>query len=140
MDGANLGPVPSRLCFLSDLPSARPGDKVRFLGCVSRYLVSSGCLSLHHAFPVSGPLVEASVDVNVLLSTLKSTDTQTGEWLNVIGYVNGTSVVEERKRGRQREAMQVVHVQAIVLWSAGSIKLGEYERILHERQRIERRR
>lgn len=32
MSGANLGPVPSRLVFLSDLPKAAVGDKVRFLG------------------------------------------------------------------------------------------------------------
>lgn len=32
MSGGNLGPVPSSLVFLSDLPHLPLGEKVRFLG------------------------------------------------------------------------------------------------------------
>ena len=32
MSGRNLGPIPARLIFLSDLHDAVVGDKVRFLG------------------------------------------------------------------------------------------------------------
>ncbi len=32
MSGGNLGPVATRLVFLSDLPDIGEGEKVRFLG------------------------------------------------------------------------------------------------------------
>lgn len=81
------------------------------------------------------------MDVNLLLSTLKPTDTQVGEWVNVMGYVTSQPVLARPNRkpdsGAPRQA--TVAVQAVLLWSAGSIKLGEYERILTERKELEKR-
>lgn len=75
----------------------------------------------------------ALVDVNLLLSTLTATDTQRGEWVNVMGYV------EDRilgfKGGTGDPGGVGIRVQAILLWSAGRVKLGEYERILAEKQK-----
>jgi hypothetical protein len=83
----------------------------------------------------------ASVDVNLLLSTLKPTDTQVGEWVNVMGYVTSPPVLPIPNRGPEPGAPRqaAVAVQAVLLWSAGSIKLGEYERILTERKEVEKR-
>ncbi|KAL8918283.1 MAG: hypothetical protein Q9208_007451 [Pyrenodesmia sp. 3 TL-2023] len=33
----STAPLPTRLTFLSDLPTISPGEKVRFLGCVTNY-------------------------------------------------------------------------------------------------------
>ena len=147
------GPLPSRLVFLSDLPTQAHGNKVRFLGCVTRYTLSTGVLELQHAYhpPPKIPTI-ALVDVNVVLEGLKREDTQVGAWINVVGYVE--EVVREGKRGpgqvqekmgpatrngeRVREGPRVVRVrvQAIVLWNAGGVKIGEYERTLENRLKV----
>ncbi|KAI9831673.1 MAG: hypothetical protein M1819_004739 [Sarea resinae] len=133
MTERNLGPVPSRLVLLADLPSVAFGEKIRFLGCVSKYSISTGTLSLiyGHADNTPVPCV-AHVDVRLLLSSLKSTDTEVGEWVNVIGYI----AVPPRTMKKSTMAMQRaqhVNVQAIMLWSAGAIKIDDYERTLEQR-------
>ena len=150
------GPLPTRLVFLSDLPTQTHGNKVRFLGCVTRYTLSTGVLELQHAYhpPPKIPTI-AFVDVNVILEGLKREDTQVGAWINVVGYVE--EVVREGKRGQGQGQVQEkmgpgarngervtegprvvrVRVQAIVLWNAGGVKIGEYERILENRLKLE---
>ena len=89
----------------------------------------------------------------MVLEGLKREDTQVGAWINVIGYVE--EMVREGKRGqgqvqekmgpatrngeRVREGPRVVRVrvQAIVLWNAGGVKIGEYERTLENRLKLE---
>ena len=98
----------------------------------------------------------ALVDVNLILETLEREDTQVGAWVNVMGYMEGVLKEEEEEReqregqGKTRLAMERrttagkgrsavrVHVQAIMLWSAGGLKIGEYERILEERLKLEK--
>ena len=150
------GPLPTRLVFLSDLPTQAHRNKVRFLGCVTRYTLSAGVLELQHAYhpPPKVPTI-ALVDVNVVLEGLKREDTQVGAWINVVGYVE--EVVKEGKRAqgqaqekmgpatrngeRVREGPRVVRVrvQAVVLWNAGGVKIGEYERTLENRLKLEER-
>lgn len=79
----------------------------------------------------TGPV--ALVDVNLLLSTLTVTDTQRGEWVNVMGYIDEKILSLKQKKGE----LDVVgiKVQAVLLWSAGSVKLGEYEQILAEKHK-----
>ncbi len=82
------------------------------------------------------------MNVNLLLSTLKPTDTQVGEWVNVIGYVAVPLVHHskaERKTTAEAAKRVTVFLQAIMLWSAGSIKLGDYERVLDECKEVGRR-
>ncbi|CAD6569148.1 MAG: hypothetical protein ASARMPREDX12_002225 [Alectoria sarmentosa] len=153
----NNGPLPTRLVFLSDLPTQARGTKVRFLGCVARYAVSTGVLELEHASPLRPHMpTVALVDVNLILETLEREDTQVGAWVNVMGYMEGVLKEEEEEReqregqGKTRLAMERrttagkgrsavrVHVQAIMLWSAGGLKIGEYERILEERLKLEK--
>ena len=85
------------------------------------------------------------VDVNLLLDNMKSNDTAVGQWVNVIGYVEAKPVLVNAKgmdnqmsnRGQAGMEMQgakaVARVQAVMLWSAGGIKLAEYERTLAAR-------
>ena len=93
----------------------------------------------------------ALVDVNLLLSTLKTTNTQVGEWVNVIGYLevsNEPSAVRQQQRGGEsaqqrggkeaaRRTTGVYRVQAVMLWSAGAVRIADYERVLEERKRLE---
>ena len=106
-------------------------------GSVSDYHVDTATLTLQHRYPASAA-VAAAVNIDLTLSTLKVTDTQVGEWVNIMGYItDGTQSkgVESRKEGN--DLGLIVSVQAIILWSAGSIKLGEYERTLDERKEVE---
>ncbi|KAL8782216.1 MAG: hypothetical protein Q9213_005582 [Squamulea squamosa] len=139
------GPLPTRLIFLSDLPTCSRDEKVRFLGCVSNYNVSTATLNLQHAYPASSSNahVTAAVDVNIVLERLKHTDTQVGEWVNVMGYVQG---VEEQRggnkgvkygNGKRVSEGKVVRVQAVMLWSAGGVKVWEYEKALEMRKQAQ---
>lgn len=116
-----------------------------------QYDVKRGVLALQHACPPPPHRATvALVDVTLLLETLAGTDTQVGEWVNVIGYVDTVGDTGSRARdtkgggdkkggkGRDDAAERgfSVRVQAIMLWSAGSVKIGEYERVLAERQRV----
>ncbi|KAI4121820.1 MAG: hypothetical protein LQ338_006152 [Usnochroma carphineum] len=138
----STSPLPTRLIFLSDLPSLSEGEKVRFLGCVTAYSTLTGVLTLQHAYPsVPGKSCPAAgVDVNLLHSTLKSTDTQVGEWVNVIGYVQdfeGGSGGNGGGKGKRGRGEKVGRVQAVMLWSADGVKLGEYEKTVEMRKRVE---
>lgn len=90
----------------------------------------------------------ALVDVSVVLETLKREDTQVGAWVNVMGYVEEVLNHGKRKQeqGQGKAALAVkrgitagegcraksVKVQAVMLWSAGGVKIGQYERTLEE--------
>lgn len=123
-------PLPSKLTLLSSLPSHDAGTKVRFLGCVTSYATASGLLTLQHQFPKSTE-VQALVDVRLLLEKLTAEQTSVGEWVNVIGYISlpppssSANMSTKRKRG-----LSAVHVQALMLWSAGSLDIGRYEMCL----------
>ncbi len=113
------------------------------ISSVTAYSVKRGVVALQHAYPPSPhPRVVALVDVTLLLSTLTVTDTQVGEWVNVVGYVTASGDTGARggKGGERRgeDGRAVIPVQAILWWSAGSVRIGEYERVLMERQRAER--
>ena len=93
---------------------------------------------MKHNYPTgAAALVKAYIDVNLQLENLNSEDTRVGAWLNVMGYIiesskaatRGTPAARDQKskdRGR-------VLVQAVMIWSAGSIKLKEYEDALQAR-------
>lgn len=109
---------------------------------VTKYTTSTASLMLQHNYPAvsATSTTIASVDVNLLLSTLKPTDTQVGEWVNVIGYVTSEPVFTIRAKHRSEASKRATaSVQAVMLWSAGSIKLGDYERVLSERKEVEKR-
>ena len=58
-----------------------------------------------------------------------------------MGYVTGGG---KKNRDRPRKtageaAVLIIYVQAILLWSAGSLQLGEYERTVQERKEVEAR-
>lgn len=89
----------------------------------------------------------------MILESLKREDTQVGAWVNVMGYVD--EMLKERKREQcqehgatglakrgedelwQRPRAVRVRVQAVMLWSAGGVKIGEYERTLGEKLKLE---
>ena len=71
------------------------------------------------------------VNLELLGDTVKRTDTQIGEWVNVIGTVEGAITV--RAEGGQKSKSKEVRIKAVILWSAGGIKLEEYESAVERR-------
>ena len=142
------GPLPTVLTFLSSLPSHAPGSKVRFLGCVTAYHIPTKTLTLEHTYyPASLSSKQdavALVDVGLLLEGLKREDTVVGAWVNIIGYVENVKSPKQQKsvdiRGHDgRKDIVEVNVQAIMLWSAGGVKLGEYEKAMEGRLKSDKR-
>ncbi|OJJ36654.1 hypothetical protein ASPWEDRAFT_50104 [Aspergillus wentii DTO 134E9] len=122
------GPPPSTRAFLSQLPSLPADSKVRFLGCVTKYNVATGHLILEHNYPRSRADLQqqhtVSVDINALLETVTWEELRVGAWINVLGYVR---------------RVQSLYVEAIMVFPAGAIALGEYERVLQDTQEVDRR-
>ena len=132
------GPLPTHLVFLSDLPTVATGTKVRFLGCVTEYIVSTGILTLQHAYPLSHTAtVTALVQMQLVLENIKREDMAVGAWVNVMGYVEGvvgkTSRTEDKAIGPGGRETVNIGVKAVMLWNAGGVKIGEYERALANR-------
>lgn len=71
------------------------------------------------------------VDVNLLLETLKTSETRIGEWVNVVGYVTRQ---QSKSSSHETGLAQVTSIQAIIYWSAGALKTDEYEDAVAESQ------
>ncbi|KAI1128848.1 CST complex subunit Ten1 [Nemania abortiva] len=127
------GPLPSKRCLLSTLCQKQIGSKVRFLGCITGYSTHSAQLTLKHRYPKENGDVEALVDVKLLLETLGSEQTDTGQWVHVIGYLTfvnpaiPVAAVDSRNPSRGKTATRV-GVQALMLWIARDLDLGVYEK------------
>lgn len=99
----------------------------KYTHSVTKYDISSAVLTLEHKYP-PGSDHKALVDVKLLLETLESTHTRIGEWVNIIGYVARASPSANHATVSLENATSV---QAVIFWSAGSIKLEEYEKCLN---------
>ncbi|KAL4813226.1 CST complex subunit Ten1 [Aspergillus spinulosporus] len=134
------GPSPSTRAFLADIPSLPADSKVRFLGCVKTYNISTGRLVLEHNYPRTKKQPKqdppsVSVDVNAVLETVTWEELCVGAWVNVIGYVR-----REPGQNSKGEPSDSVYVDAVVVFPAGAVDLGEYERILCDFLLVERMR
>ena len=154
-------PLPTKLVFLYELRELPLEEKVRFLGwymirylgvntaeltarSVTEYDESTAYLVVKHHYPPKSPKPAATlVDVNLLLESLKPSDLQIGSWINVFGYVRrskrdkATSGESGRKKSTTVSSRMIV--QATMIRSAGTVNIGEYERVVTECQGARRR-
>ncbi|OCT47490.1 hypothetical protein CLCR_03729 [Cladophialophora carrionii] len=127
---ATNAPVPSTLVFLHAVASLASGTK---------YDSARSQILLEHAFPKDiSPVPRIWVDITLVLETTESTTLALGTWINVIGYVQATPRPIRRKSGNrfQRAAQPL---QAILIWDAGAVRIGEYENTLEEMMRTKQR-
>lgn len=116
-----------------------------------QYDISVGHLTLEHNYPLnkSDPHT-VSVDINAVLGNLRWEDLRVGSWLNVLGYIRESTPQTPSFSSSQQSSQQSnepparvprrpVYVEAIMVFPAGAIALGEYERILRTAQDIESR-
>lgn len=134
-------PEASRLVLLSQLSRIAAGTKVRFLGwcvlphcspstlglhlifltilSVEAYNGETGNLKIRERFSAASSNIKAAnVNVDNILDSLNLELTQVGAWVNIIGYCR-------QSEEPSMEADPVV--DAVIVWSAGAIKLDEYE-------------
>lgn len=71
----------------------------------------------------------ALVDIKLARESMKATDTMRGAWVNVVGYIQPDRKEKEKGKGR-------VRVQALMVWSAEGVRVGEYERAVEEREKL----
>ncbi|KAJ4423599.1 hypothetical protein N0V82_001766 [Gnomoniopsis sp. IMI 355080] len=114
------GPLPSQLTLLSSLPS------------VTSYSMVSAQLTLQHNFPKTSE-VTAVVDVRLLLEKLDAEKTAIGQWVNVIGYISASPPKPASKIRKAGKDAVAVHIQALMLWSAGPLDIRQYELCLLNR-------
>ena len=78
----------------------------------------------------TAPSISGSTSVNVayVLDALNIELTQVGAWVNVVGYVRSAGDVGSGS------AMTSCSVDAVVIWSAGAIRLDEYEGAVRDLQ------
>lgn len=81
-----------------------------------------------------------SVDINALLESVTAEVLRVGAWVNVLGYVRDAAYLSRNREDKLAMASeQSVYLEAIMIFSAGPVALGEYERILREAQNVDRR-
>jgi hypothetical protein len=96
-------------------------------------------VSLKHNYPSSSTPVVAEVHLDHVLESITPTTTQSGTWLNVVGFINrdegaGHQDVQAASKKSGRQMLKVVTVDAVMVWDAGSIKLDAYEKALEARK------
>ncbi|KAJ9611400.1 hypothetical protein H2200_004584 [Cladophialophora chaetospira] len=136
-DGVSNGPMASKWVFIHQVPSLASGTKVRLLGCIVDYDIAKGQILLEHAYPKDAPTVPSLwVDVSLVVENTKSTTLSHGTWLNVVGYVRGNRRQTGRKSGSHlQKGPQAAPLQAVLIWDAGAVRVGEYEYTLEEERR-----
>lgn len=106
---------------------------------VERYDTTSGTLSLVHDYPktTDRPAL-ALVNIDHVLESISSTDLEVGAWINVVAYVmdpdEENALIKPRKGSRRKRRAVGVHVQAIMIWSAGMLNVDAYEKALEARK------
>lgn len=71
------------------------------------------------------------MDVKLLLETLKSEQTDNGQWVHVIGYltfINPPAKAADPRYPSKSKITTRVGVQALLLWIAQDLDIGAYER------------
>ncbi|KAM3425249.1 hypothetical protein BST61_g7201 [Cercospora zeina] len=130
-DPANRRPVPARLILLNQARLQHPGTKIRVLGCVHAYHAESATLVLKVDYAGTRsktPTLLATID-NVL-EHVNNDLLQIGSWLNIVGYVQQpVKVASSASSQRPRRSTQRVTplVDVLMIWSAGAIKLDDYQ-------------
>lgn len=96
---------------------------------MTSYTIASAQLTLQHNFPRMSE-VKAVVDVRRVLARLTAEHTSVGQWVNVIGYVASSRPSPAIQSSKRKRDASSVEIQALMLWSAGPLDIGRYERCL----------
>lgn len=82
-----------------------------------------------------------NVNVEQILASINHELLQVGAWLNIIGYVKrpeataATPPAKPGKQMRRSRRLKSIVVDAIMIWSAGAIRLDDYNYAVHSYQK-----
>lgn len=95
---------------------------------VKTYNVTTGHLTLEHHYPRQTGRDNCAIEVNInpLLESITAEELRVGVWVNVLGYVR-------RRIDRKEED----YVEPVMVFPAGAVALGEYERIVRDAQDVD---
>lgn len=82
------------------------------------------------------------MDINAVLGSVGNEELRVGAWVNVVGYVRDAKdldLIRESDLVNGTGPGRSVYVEAVMLFPAGPVALGEYERILREALNVDRR-
>ncbi|EMF14002.1 uncharacterized protein SEPMUDRAFT_61946 [Sphaerulina musiva SO2202] len=125
-------PEPARLLLLDQVRHQEPGTKIRVLGCVHAYHIASATLVLKLEYPSKSsnsrnpktlPVPTVLANIDNVLEAVNHDLLQVGSWLNVVGYVRKPQNLSGRRR--RRDVIPLMDV--LLIWSAGAIKLDDYQ-------------
>ncbi|KAK4503752.1 hypothetical protein PRZ48_004667 [Zasmidium cellare] len=132
-DQDNWRPVPTRLVQFDQVQQQEQGTKIRFLGCVQTYQGESATLLLSGSHAISSRATRlVHVNIEELLPSVNHELLQVGAWLNIVGYTRkaepATSSLASKsgKHARRSNRLRTTVVDAIMIWTAGAIKLDDY--------------
>ncbi|KAK5312609.1 hypothetical protein LTR93_011271 [Exophiala xenobiotica] len=133
---ATNGPVASKFVFLKDVATLPPNTKVRLLGCIVDHDTAKGQIILEHAYPKNAkPIPHVLVDIDLVLESIEPSILSTGSWINVIGYTRPTQRGVRKSKARLRQpADESSFLQAVLVWTAGALKITDYEIRLEEQR------
>jgi hypothetical protein len=111
-----------------------------FRRSIVHYEPAEARILLEHAYPRdANPIPRIHVEVSLVLENIKSTTLAAGTWINVIGYTLAIPRSTHKSReDRLRLADQSVRLQAVLIWDAGAVRIGDYERMLEEQRLVQR--
>src|ERR1700753_212060 len=96
---------------------------------------ASGTIYLTHEFPRLSYQIVARVNTDHVLEALDHNDYQVGAWLNVTGYTCGREMNPHHSIDvGATPVYSEITIRAVMIWNAGSLDLGLYERALTVRK------
>ena len=108
---------------------------------VFEYETAKGRLYVEHAYPRDTvPTPRACIDVNLVLETVSSQLLQNGNWINIIGYVQGGPEIRgksKKTRPGTWHAYSEPEVQGVLIWDASNIRVEDYQITLEEQRRVQ---
>ncbi|KAK5057716.1 hypothetical protein LTR84_011717 [Exophiala bonariae] len=139
MSSATNPPAPSRFIHVSEIPPLPSGTKVRCLGCVVQYDITTGRLLLEQTFPKTfHSKHQVWVDVNLVLETIDAQVLCPGAWVNVIGYTRNHGSRSDNKNTAEQGSGKGMALQAILIWSAGALRVEDYTSIVEEQRLVQK--
>jgi hypothetical protein len=155
---ATNGPVASKFVFLKDVATLPPNTKVRLLGWYASPGVESslatnsrssivdhdtakGQIILEHAYPKNAkPSPHMLVDIDLVLESIEPSILSTGSWINVIGYTRSTQRGVRKSKAKLRQPEdESSFLQAVLVWTAGALKITDYEITLEEQRSAQKK-
>lgn len=114
------------LFYSSTLPTANS---------VRHHDQANGTIYLTHEYPRLPYQITARVNTDHVLEALEHVDCQVGAWLNVTGYTCGRMMSPQYSIDIGiTPVYSEVTIRAVMIWNAGSLDLGLYEKALVARK------